>query len=858
MMNKVKIAVCALLAAVLVLGYMTGCARKLPDWDIAENIMASARRDYQPISAYKNWDIVAENNSLQLLFEQSSCNVAVRDIATDTVWRSNPDDKTLEAVASEDIQNEYRSQLILHQYDSRERLTVVNSYNESVKKQQIEIFSIDNGVMIVYTLGDKNSSLLPEVISQSTAQALKEVFNAEDYERIFGFYDITGLKSMTEELKEEYLKTYPILKDEDIYIIRKVSNRIKEELLGYFIAAKLNAEWVNTEYDKIGMEYIKQNNIYVEVPVEYTLTTDGLRARVLTDKIFTNNNTLKNTSVMLLPYFGCSAKDDTGYMVIPDGSGAKIDLSADSGQLLNFLVYGSDPARITSDNSFMGQPVVLPVFGMQKEGATSANGFFALIESGAEMATIYSLTSGIVYPLDSIYCGFEILPRDSIEYINAKVADKNLYAKRGYNRDLTVSYTVLPKNTAGYISMAEGLREKLFADRTAKKPDKAPVYIDVYGAVERQEQVLNYNVSRTRSLTTFKETEEIIRELEANGVSGIQLRLLNWQGDKYSLTVSDDNKPSEVLGGKKALSELHKILTQRNIPVYMDYDPLLKKENVFGGLKSVLNLNGNKVSVSDKRYILWSKNAFSYSRYALDAENISKQFDKIEKSIFGYGTAGLSLSSAGNLLYSDFNKAGIFNRSDMSAGISSRLKQAADGRELIMDGGNYYTLPYVSHLLSVPTGSSNLYAESANIPLLQMVLHGYTGYAARAMNLSDNPEVDRLKNIEYGCEPYYILTGAEPLMLKNTEYTEMYSTNYSDWIGRIKQVCEESQQLRDAVLGKRMTGHHSPQPGVYITEYENGVYSIVNYNETPVSVNGVRVEGMDFYYEAERGVSIND
>ena len=79
---------------------------------------------------------------------------------------------------------------------------------------------------------------------------------------------------------------------------------------------------VKAESDRIVIGY-KMNEYRLYVPLELTLADDGLCCRVLTDEIMEGGN-YRLYALTLLPYFGAAGKGDTGYLFVPDGSGAII------------------------------------------------------------------------------------------------------------------------------------------------------------------------------------------------------------------------------------------------------------------------------------------------------------------------------------------------------------------------------------------------------------------------------------------------------------------------------------------------------------------------------------------------------
>lgn len=79
----------------------------------------------------------------------------------------------------------------------------------------------------------------------------------------------------------------------------------------------------------------------------------------------------------------------------------------------------------------------------------------------------------------------------------------------------------------------------------------------------------------------------------------------------------------------------------------------------------------------------------------------------------------------------------------------------------------------------------------------------------------------------------------------------MYSSYYSDWLNRIEKDWKSREQLSGLLQGKKMTGYFSPAEGVHVTVYENGVFTVVNYNDKPVTYQGITVPAIDFAWSQE-------
>ena len=89
-------------------------------------------------------------------------------------------------------------------------------------------------------------------------------------------------------------------------------------------ASSTKKEGVSVSADSAGLR-VTYSFISEEftVPVLYTLDSFGLTASVLTSEIKESEKN-KITEISLLPYFGAASVNDSGYFLVPDGSGALI------------------------------------------------------------------------------------------------------------------------------------------------------------------------------------------------------------------------------------------------------------------------------------------------------------------------------------------------------------------------------------------------------------------------------------------------------------------------------------------------------------------------------------------------------
>ena len=62
-----------------------------------------------------------------------------------------------------------------------------------------------------------------------------------------------------------------------------------------------------------------------------------------------------------------------------------------------------------------------------------------------------------------------------------------------------------------------------------------------------------------------------------------------------------------------------------------------------------------------------------------------------------------------------------------------------------------------------------------------MVVHGYVPYASTAINKSSNSNETFLLALASGSQVHYDMTYADPEKIQDTDYNDLFYTNYSGW-----------------------------------------------------------------------------
>lgn len=604
-----------------------------------------------------------------------------------------------------------------------------------------------------------------------------------------------------------------------------------------------------------------------EIPVEYHLNEKGLVASIVVSDIVEQKDgkELYLTNVALLPFFGAAGMESEGYMLVPDGSGALIYLNNDKATYGAYsqAIYGRDTALITEKLSAESETARIPVFGM-KDGN---DGFLAIVTEGDTSATVNVLTSGTLNSYNNVYASFCYRPFTRTTFLQG-----NTYASNGMGGDTVISlaispvvpkldtysieYVLMSEEDLDYVDMAVVYRNYLKETYglSAKESAKtSPFYVNLLGGLEVEKYILGIKTNTLSPLTTFSQAQELLCQLKEAGIDDFAVKYTGWQKGGLESKIPTDISFERKLGGKSGYSELIEFAEQNGIELFMDFDFV----NLYEG--------GNGISLySDAAQTVGSTPAYQYTyNYNLLTKNDKERWEILSPSKMAKAVnsmleekeklkgAGLALSTLGSNIYSDFThkKEGI-DRADVRTIWEEIFAECSNQfGQIMVDSGNAYTFPYVSHIYDVPLNSSGYDIEDEAIPFYQIVLHGMLSYSTEPVNLSATPENLMLKAAETGSSLSACLMYAGNETLIDTKYNYIYSGNYETWVTTLASYYKKTNGFLKLVAGAEITGHKKLQEDVYRTTFSNGVAVYVNYLDREVTADGITVPAKDFVYK---------
>lgn len=739
------------------------------------------------------------------------------------------------------------SQIEISFEDNEGKINEFYSFVEAAARNQIAVKYMKNGFRVEYTMGRLNTSyLVPGVVESSYFEEffldpVKEIYDQilEEYgDDSDAFYEILNVymkfKTWYTEFDydDEVLKKYPdtnipgatfyvldegtIQEAEMVYLenlVKTYCQDVDQDLLD-----ELHAE---TGY----VRETKESPVF-RVAIEYVLEDDGLSVRLPASSIRFDETKYTLQHIKMLQYFGAGNLKHDGYVFYPDGSGALIEFekfySATNSKNrvsveLSGSVYGEDFAyyNINGDSKH-SETIRVPVFGIvdttQVTEGTHSTGFLAILEEGDALADIAASFGASTHNFASAYTMFYPRPSDAYNMSEAiSVADNKemtIVSDKKYTGSYVQKYIMLFDETekvtlttakdsyynASYVGMATAYRDYLLSQKLITKmtdadvEEKLPLYIETLGSVETVKKILSIPVNTDVPLASFEDIETMYGQLEKKGITNINFKLTGYANGGMDAKYPKKLKWMSSVGGKSGFNHLLDTAEDKGFGVYPDFEFSYVSAKT-GGIR----LKTNAARAVDDRYC--SKQIYdpvyqefnSFFDICISPKSILTYVEKFDKRYTKYEPIGISVSSLGSDLNSDFNKENPFNREDAKEHIVSALEHLDETYQSVMaSGGNIYSVQYLDHILDFSVDSSNYRYESKTVPFLGMVMHSYVNYAGSVINEAGDGEYQFLKAIENGSLLYYMLIYQNSNLLKeDEELSKFYSVRFDIWFNTI-------------------------------------------------------------------------
>jgi len=835
-----------LIAIMLVAVALAGCSGSEPAGQAEENeLPAAAFAPGAALSAsftdasVSGMKGVAETEQLQLFADDQTGAIAVRHKRSGEIWHSNPPERDSDPLATGTNKGLLSSQLKIDYYNSFGQIQSINSHSDSVAFKQVKYEPIDGGIRVTYQFGTAKKS----------AQDLPLMLSAERFAEVSGKLDKSGQRALMIAYKE----------DSDTGAYTRNDSALNglqlDRALQAFEDAGYTEEDLQADMAELNFTQEKEAPRIFYASIEYRLDGDSLVVRVPVDDIRYPSEYPVNM-VSVLSFFGAGGPEEEGSLFVPDGSGALIHFNNGKTKYPAYqqFVYGPDMTMGSTEEAAREQPVRLPVFGVLREGGA----LLGIIEQGASAATVNADVAGKLNSYNYVYPAFYVINKGEVT-LQANSQERTLpkFQERPMKSDYTIRYAFLSGQDADYAGMAryyqqylerhDGLPEPVEADADAD----LPFYLQLDGSITRQKHLVGIPYKASEPLTTFEQAKRIVTRMQERGIASIKLKYAGWFNGGLDHKVPSSVKVDGAIGGSRGLRDFVSFAREEGVELYPDTAIVTalsgagfdEKDDASRTLRSV------PAALYPLDLALNRRDRSQSPSYVVSPQLVGGYTERMLHALSGYDAGGISLRDLADQLNSDYRKNNQIDRTESETlSVEALRKIDASDLKVMADGGNAYALPYLTDIVRAPLSSSGFKLEDEAVPFYQMVIRGYIGYTGAPYNLSayTNAKQYVLRCLEYGAGVHFEWIHEPNHKVKDTEFNHLYAVHYEQWIDEAAAIYHEVNEVLKNVQHERIVRHEKLNEGVFKTVYGNGTYVIVNYNLSPVTVEGMTIEAESY------------
>lgn len=781
--------------------------------------------------------LAAQNDILKLYANPETGEVAVYDRRNGKIIRSNPENPDADPIANKTNKAYLKSQLTIAYYNANRNAGTYDSYSMSTARGQMTAHSLEDGVRFTYGIGEIPviSYYVPNFLTEEWVRKVTEGAAEKDAKNLIRMYTAPktegGLYTIIDTARNDNSKK------------KKVDAALQQ--VGF-------TQDDYYEMQTLGGE-VAAETLFFNVSVDYRLNGDALDVSVPTELIEEKGGG-RIYQIQLLRFMGAAGTDETGYFVVPDGSGALINFNNGKTTMPVYTQYIYDMDLVSADytQTQNTQKARLPLCGICREDSS----VLITVERGASLCYFTADVSGrtnsrnVIQPV-FVVRGTDILTNFGVSGNGASVP---IIMNDLYDENLTVRYSFLTGEYKGYAGLANYYRERLI--REGKLTPKAqggdiPFYYDIIGGVKETRHILGFQYLNVEPMTTFAQAGGIARELAEGGITRQVMNLQGWFNGGYYHDVPDRVRVLGSLGGAGGLNSLSAAVRALGGEVYPDaafqFVTYISKRFNAGQESSRYYGAGYSVQIGQTNPAnLRRTSSLGYDETIsnlLSPKFLPRYVNAFADAVKKLDVDGISLRDLGDELHSDQRRTNIINREqarDITMDAFETL--AASGKKLMVSGGNLYALENAAHVINAPMSAAEYFIIDEEIPLYQMILHGCADYAGTTVNQSSLPQEEIvLKCIEYGASCHYMFTERDATDMKYSGLNRAYATSFALWKDSAVSVYSQLNEALAPVSGAFMTDRDKPSEGVVRVKYSNGVILYVNYNDTDAQADGLTV-----------------
>ncbi|MBN2504876.1 MAG: hypothetical protein JXB20_06000 [Bacilli bacterium] len=616
----------------------------------------------------------------------------------------------------------------------------------------------------------------------------------------------------------------------DIYIDGYCSTTRCNAMYPRYLEGELTLE------EMLGFGYI---DLQIGFQVNVSLEADGIKVEIPFDSIVEDNSgELLLSSIIVFPGFGATKMTDIpGYMVIPDGAGTLIRYEDNQDRYprpYEAPFYGPDPGLISIENSVVSYPLSLPIFGMVH--GVDQNAMLGIVTSGDMSARLFAYPNG-AFNLDYnlIFTKFDLRKT----YRQSFLSDGTGGALRNVRTslaDMAIKYIVLDDEEANYVGMANTYRQYLENNGTLQRLATSadiPLHL-TYLMADSKESFFGESLLE---MSSVNDVMNMHTKLVEAGIGNYRVDLMGWNDGGYS-----GNLPSSIdfenrLGSKREFSELIAYIKETGkLSLLNNYvfaseatDGIAVAKDVAKGVNRFVIQYECPVCVYEDHYMLYP--------HVSAQRAVNDLYDYMELGV------GVLFETLGNNLIS-FYDSGNYIREHAYAIYQQAMAYYEGTASYAYPYA--YALPYTTTFYQAPLYNSQVKYFDDLVPLLQTVLRGNIEMYGDYLNFNSYGREQLLMLVDFGVYPSFILTEEPSSLLKDTDISRLYTTEFDLWEDTVVDEYNYVNLALKHVQGSTLVSRETLAPGLVHNVYDNGVEIYINYGKEAAVVGSLVINGMDY------------
>ncbi len=801
-------------------------------------------------------EYVLENDDLILTMDAATTQFTLKVKSSGKVWSSNPEGAEGDSAALPEERKKLQSTLLMSYALVNGLETPYNTQGFSIENGVYDIEQGDDYIKVLYSIGDvEREYVIPPVLSEADFQKWTDAMSKEgknltqDY---YKEYDINNLKKSdlkkNPELADDLRANYPMIDQTIIYVLRdSTKENVKKTLQKFFAEAGYTYEDLLADKENDLSESTSDKPVF-NINMIYRLDGNDLVVELPMDEMEYKSDYHLYT-VTPLPYFGAGGKEDSGYMLVPEGGGALINFNNGKISQNSYYanIYGWDMA-LSRKELVHNTRAYYNVFGIS-DGSDS---FVCILEDGRSYASVQADIAGKNHSFNFVNAVYSMCTREQYDVGDISISDVYEYLWQLPEGSLVQRYRFI--DSGEYSDMAVAYRDYLkdnYGSMVENTDTSAPVAIELVGAIDKVKQIVGVPVSRPLKLTTFDEAGEILTDLSNNGFTNIDAKLTGWCNGGVNQKLLKRINVISDLGGKGDLKSLAATADSLGIPLYLNgvtqyaYDSHLV--NGFNSFRDAAKfISKERAELFQYSHITYQAREGAESFYLMHAPLINQMAENLVSFTDKVGT-GVCFEDNGKDLSSDYYRKNYVSR---QAELEIQQEQFktwdSQGKDIMINMGNEYAAVYSDMVTEMDLRGSEYTILDEYVPFYQMALHGYVNYTGPAINMCGDPETMMLYSAEYGAGLLFTFMKETAFATQKTLYPEYYGANYDSWRDDAIALYSRYNAELGHTFNQEMTGHDNLSETVSMTVYEDGTKVYVNYGYNDFDADGVTVPARDY------------